>query len=155
MSAPIGIRSRTRDQPLVVLFAEDDRSHARLVLRGLEAGPPPKQVVHLRDGRSTLDYLLRRGDFSLEADSPRPDLILLDLRLPMVDGFEVLKQIKSAEDLTDIPVVVLSTSAAESDIARAYHLHANSYVVKPDDYESFLHLMDDLAKYWLTWNETP
>jgi CheY-like chemotaxis protein len=154
MSASTRIKPRATDKPLVVLFAEDDRSHARLVLRGLEAAPPPKQIVHVRDGRSTLDYLRRQGHYRAEADSPRPNLIILDLRLPMVDGFEVLEQIKSTEELTEIPVVVLSTSAAESDISRAYQLHANSYIVKPDDYEAFLRLMDDLARYWLDWNKT-
>jgi CheY-like chemotaxis protein len=137
---------------VVVLIAEDNRSHARLVLRALEAGPPPKQIIHVRDGRAALDYLLHQGNYADVQANPRPDLIILDLRLPKLDGFEVLEQIKSADELVEIPVVVLSTSAAEGDIARAYHLHANSYVVKPDDYDGFIRLMDDLGRYWLTWN---
>jgi CheY-like chemotaxis protein len=155
MSARLRIKHPTSDRPVVILLAEDDRSHARLVLRGLEGSDPPKQVIHVRDGKALMDYLLRRGPYADEASSPRPDLIILDLRLPKIDGFEVLQQIKSADDLLEIPVVVLSTSNAESDIARAYQLHANSYLVKPDDYDAFVQLMDELGRYWLTWNEAP
>ena len=86
---------------------------------------------------------------------PWPDMILLDLRLPRIDGLEVLKEIKTDKELRCIPVVVLTTSEAESDIARAYDYYANSYLVKPMDFDKFTQLMQDLGFYWLVWNRLP
>jgi CheY-like chemotaxis protein len=107
------------------------------------------------DGQAALDYLYRRGAFANPDLSPRPGLILLDLRLPRVDGLEVLKTIKTDPGLSRIPVVILTTSAAEADMVRAYDNHANSYMVKPVDYKQFVTLMETIGYYWLAWNEYP
>ena len=104
---------------------------------------------------AALDYLYRRAEYSEPEQSPRPGVILLDLRLPKVDGLEVLKTVKADPDLSRIPVVVLTTSAAEADMVRAYDSHANSYLVKPVDYAQFVALMEALGYYWLAWNEYP
>ena len=141
--------------PLRVLFAEDNSAHATLVLRSLEEHGMRVEITHVRDGEEALDYLLRRSFFADPKKSPRPDLILLDLRMPKIDGLEVLRQIKTNDDLHRLPVVILTTSEAESDVARAYDLRANSYLVKPIDFAKFSDLMHDLGLYWSRWNRSP
>ena len=142
-------------KPLHVLLVENDPDHADLVTFSLvESRPKAKVVHHVSDGDAALDYLFRRGDFANPDQSPRPHLILLDLRLPKVDGLAVLKEIKTSsdEDLRRIPVVVLTSSDADRDTAAAYDFRANSYVVKPVDYEKLHQLVADLGYYWLVWN---
>lgn len=124
-------------QPVLVMLVEDNIDHAELVLRTLEAHHIANKVRHFLDGQSALDYLYRRGEFAGSTDTEQPQVILLDLRLPRVDGMDVLKTIKEDPDLKSIPVVVLTTSEAEKDIARAYYNHANSYLVKPVGFEDF------------------
>ena len=109
----------------------------------------------MSDGEAALDYLYQRGDYQLPEISPRPDVILLDLRLPKIDGMDVLREIKASDDLRGIPVVVLTSSEAAPDLTQAYQNHANSYLVKPVDFERFSHLMRDLGLYWLGWNRFP
>ena len=142
-------------KPLQVLLVEDDPDHADLVTFSLtESRPRAKVVHHVSDGDAALDYLFRRGEFANPDRSPRPHLILLDLRLPKVDGLEVLKEIKTSsdEELRRIPVVVLTSSEADRDTDAAYDCGANSYVIKPVDYEKFHQLVEDLGRYWLVWN---
>jgi CheY-like chemotaxis protein len=142
-------------EPILIMLVEDNIDHAELVIRTMEEHRIANRVRHFLDGQSALDYLLRRGDFANPATSPRPHLILLDLRLPRVDGIDVLKTIKESDELKSIPVVVLTTSEAEKDVARAYYNHANSYLVKPVGFEEFKKMMDDLGFYWLGWNTNP
>jgi CheY-like chemotaxis protein len=139
----------------LIMLVEDNVDHAELVLRTLEAHRIASRVLHFMDGQAALDYLYRRGEFAGATDTERPHLILLDLRLPRVDGLEVLQTIKEDPELKSIPVVILTTSEAEKDVARAYHHHANSYLVKPVGFEDFKKLMDDLGFYWLGWNVNP
>ena len=103
----------------------------------------------------TLDYLFRRGAYQDATKSPRPNLVLLDLRLPKIDGLEVLRVIKTTDALLAIPVVVLTSSDAERDIAQSYEYHANSYLVKPVGFEKFTEMMEHLGFYWLGWNRHP
>ena len=142
-------------EPVLVMLVEDNIDHAELVLRTLADHHIANQVRHFLDGQSALDYLYQRGEFANSEDAPRPQVILLDLRLPRVDGMDVLKTIKEDPDLKSIPVVVLTTSEAEKDVARAYYNHANSYLVKPVGFEDFRQLMTDLGFYWLGWNTNP
>jgi CheY-like chemotaxis protein len=144
-----------KGEPLVILLVEDDPAHAEIVRRNLNDFRMANRLMWVRDGQEALDYLYRREAFSQPDKSPRPGLILLDLRLPKVDGLEVLKIIKTDPDLTSIPVVVLTTSAAETDMVKAYENHANSYLVKPVDFVQFTALMETLGYYWLAWNEYP
>jgi CheY-like chemotaxis protein len=144
-----------RGEPIVILLVEDDPAHAEIVKRNFEGFRLANRLMHVTDGQAALDYLYRREEFRDPNQSPRPGLILLDLRLPKVDGLEVLKTIKSDPDLSSIPVVILTTSAAEADVVRAYDNHANSYLVKPVDFRQFVSLMDALGYYWLAWNEFP
>lgn len=136
----------------IVLLVEDNFDHANMVIRVFSRQSLPKQVTHLADGEAAMDYLLRRGAYKEPASSPRPDVVLLDLRLPRMGGLEVLRATKQNDGLRDIPMVVLSSSAAAPDMTRAYHFHANSYLVKPADYFQFVKLLEALSDYWLAHN---
>ena len=142
-------------EPILVMLVEDNADHAELVIRTLEEHKIANKVRHFLDGQSALDYLFHRGEFSDLSANIRPHVILLDLRLPRVDGIDVLKAIKEDDNLKSIPVVVLTTSEAEKDVAKAYYNHANSYLVKPVGFDEFKRLMDDLGFYWLSWNTNP
>lgn len=146
---------KEKGEPVLILLVEDDPAHAEIVRRNLCEALVENRITHVWDGQEALDYLFRRNGFSDPAVSPRPGVILLDLRLPKVDGLEVLKTIKSDRDLCSIPVVVLTTSAAEKDMAMAYNYHANSYLVKPVDFSKFTEMMQALGYYWLAWNQRP
>ena len=121
--------------PVDVLLVEDDPGDELMTREAFEDNKIGNTLHVVRDGEEALDFLYRRGRHT---EAPRPDLILLDLNLPKYDGRQVLEQIKSDADLTDIPVVVLTTSAAEEDILRSYKLHANAYVTKPVDLDQFI-----------------
>jgi CheY-like chemotaxis protein len=144
-----------KGEPIVVLLVEDEPAHAEIVKRNLEDSHIANRLMHVSDGQEALDYLFRRGEFTDAARSPRPGVILLDLRLPKVDGLEVLKTVKADPNLQSIPVVILTTSAAEKDMVKAYGDHANSYLVKPVDFTQFTDLMKTLGYYWLAWNQHP
>jgi CheY-like chemotaxis protein len=136
-------------------LVEDDPAHAEITRRNLEMCRVANQLRHVEDGQEALDYLFRMGRYSDPESSPRPHLILLDLRLPKVEGLEVLRRIKANPDTMKIPVVVLTTSSAESDILGAYAHNASSYLVKPVDFEKFAKLLDTFGYYWLAWNQFP
>ena len=142
-------------EPIVILLAEDDDAHAEIVQRNFADLRLANRLLRVADGEEALDYLYQRGRFSHPADAPRPGIILLDLRMPKLDGLEVLKVIKTDDGLKTIPVVVLTTSKAEQDMAEAYEHHANSYLVKPVDFTQFSKLLEAFGFYWLIWNQYP
>lgn len=137
---------------LHILLVEDNDDHAELVIRGMRDCTVANRIHHVSDGEQALDYLFNRGAYTDRATNPRPHLVLLDLRLPRVDGLEVLRIVKTTPALLRIPVVILTSSDAESDILNAYDFHANSYVVKPLDFKTFTRLIKELGYYWLGWN---
>ena len=142
-------------EPVLVMLVEDNADHAELVIRTLQDHHIANTIKHFSDGQTALDYLLRRGEYENPESSPYPHMILLDLRLPRVDGLEVLRIIKEQDALKTIPVIILTTSEAEKDVARAYDNHVNSYLVKPVGFDEFSKLMQDLGFYWLGWNTHP
>ena len=142
-------------EPLNILLVEDNPDHAELVMRSFRDHHVANKIHHVTDGEMALNFLFRRGDYLEPDKSPRPHVILLDLRLPKVDGLEVLKEIKGTNDLSKIPVVILTTSENERDLDRAYDEHVNSYLVKPVGFENFNKLMTELGFYWLGWNRDP
>ena len=144
-----------KGEPLLILHIEDDPAHAEIAMRNLKKSRFANTIIHLTDGQKALDYLFRRGPYEDPATSPRPHLILLDLRLPKIDGLEVLKILKNDPSLSAIPVVILTTSSTEADITKAYDHHVNSYLVKPLDFENFSKLLESLGFYWLAWNTYP
>ena len=139
----------------VILLVEDDADHTELVRRAIEELGPDVRLVALADGEVALDYLFRRGEWADSERSPRPDLVLLDLRLPRLDGFSVLREIKSAPALRHVPVVILTSSSSDRDVEQAYAEHANSYLVKPHDYERLVTLLGRARDYWLVRNRGP
>jgi CheY-like chemotaxis protein len=139
-------------RPVQILLVEDSPSDVALTVAALREGHIANDMHVAGDGETAVDFLHRRGEF---AGVPRPDLILLDLNLPKKDGLEVLADVKADDDLKTIPVVVLTTSAAESDVLRSYKLHANSYVTKPVGFEPFLAAVQQIETFWLTLVRLP
>ena len=138
----------SQDTPAVVLLVEDDPDHAELVARALADSRESVRLVHVWNGVSALEYLMREGPWSDPAESPRPDLVLLDLRLPGMSGGEVLRRIKSSGDFGGVPVVILSTSEVRGELAAAEGTQADECAVKPIDGERFRGLVRDLVSAW-------
>ena len=137
-----------------ILIVEDDPRDVELTLTALEDYKLANEVVVCRDGQEALDYLNSRGKFS-DRINENPAVMLLDLKLPKVDGLEVLQQIKSDERLRMIPVVVLTSSHEEKDMMRSYKLGVNAYVVKPVDFHEFVNAVKELGAFWAVVNEPP
>ncbi|MFC4588447.1 response regulator [Sphaerisporangium corydalis] len=139
-------------QPAEVLLVEDDPGDELITREAFADNKIGNNLHVVRDGLEALDFLYRRGEHT---EAPRPDLILLDLNLPKYDGRQVLERIKSDPDLDTIPVVVLTTSAAEEDILRSYKLHANAYVTKPVDLEQFIAAIRQIDDFFITVVKLP
>jgi CheY-like chemotaxis protein len=137
-----------------ILIVEDDPKDVELTLTALEEYNLANEVVVTRDGEEALDYLYCRGNFKMRT-SANPAVLLLDLKLPKVDGLEVLQQIKSDEKLRMIPVVVLTSSREERDMVASYKLGVNAYVVKPVDFHEFVNAIKELGVFWAVINEPP
>ncbi|MFC4058336.1 response regulator [Planomonospora corallina] len=135
-----------------VLLVEDDPGDILLTKEAFELNKVRNKLHVVNDGEQAMAFLRREGEY---ADAPRPDLILLDLNLPRKDGREVLQDIKSDESLRRIPVVVLTTSEAEEDILRSYHLHANAYVSKPVDFDQFINVVRRIDDFFVTVVKLP
>jgi CheY-like chemotaxis protein len=144
-----------KGEPMMILLVEDDPAHAEIAKRNLRKSGLANDIMHVWDGQEALDYLFRQENYSAPESSPRPHIILLDLRLPKVDGLDVLSRIKADSQLKNIPVVILTTSEAESDLSSAYAQHVNSYLVKPVDFSKFSEQMQLFGFYWLAWNKYP
>ena len=142
-------------KPVTILLVEDDPAHAEIVRRNLESFRVANHIIHVEDGQAALDYLFHQGAYADAKSCPAPNLILLDLRLPKVDGLEVLRRVKEDAELKLIPTVVLTTSGAEADMISAYTHGVGSYLVKPVDFEKFSKLMEVFGFYWLAWNRFP
>jgi len=139
-------------EPVDILLVEDNPGDARLMKEALAEASIRNRLHVMADGGEALTYLRRQDPF---AGAVRPDLILLDLNLPGKDGRDVLAEVKGDRDLRRIPLVILSTSRADADIARAYDLHANAYVTKPLDIEQFITVVKSIQDFWLTIVELP
>jgi CheY-like chemotaxis protein len=137
-----------------ILIVEDDPRDVELTLAALAEHNLANEVVITRDGKQALDYLYCRGEFDTRANE-NPAVLLLDLKLPKVDGLEVLEQIKSDERLRIIPVVMLTSSHEERDMVRSYQLGVNAYVVKPVDFHEFINAVKELGVFWALINEPP
>lgn len=142
-------------EPKVILLVEDDPNDVDLTLRVLRKSPLGKEIVVARDGVEALDYLLATGSFAGRDPAELPQVVLLDLQLPMLSGLEVLKQIRSHEQTRRIPVVILTSSNADQDKLAGYDLGANGYVRKPIDFAQFSEAVDHVQQYWLRINQPP
>ena len=135
-----------------ILLVEDNPGDVRLTQEAFKAGKVHNTLHVVWDGEEAMAFLNREGDY---IGAPRPDIILLDLNLPKKDGREVLKEIKSNENLKNIPVVILTTSSAEEDILKSYNLHANCYITKPVDLDKFITIVQYIEDFWLTIVKLP
>ena len=142
-------------QPVEILLVEDNPTDAELCLRSLRNRNLANNIVWTRDGAEALDYLFSRGAFTDRERGSHPSVVLLDLRLPKVDGKEVLRQIKADDRLKAIPVVILTSSREDRDIIECYKLGANSFVVKPVEFDNFAETVARLGYYWSLINTPP
>jgi len=138
----------------VIVLVEDNPDDEALTLRAFEKNHIRNPVIVLRDGAEALDWLFARG---AHADRSRgdPQVVLLDLKLPKVDGLEVLRQMRASETTRLLPVVILTSSKEESDLIKGYQLHANSYIRKPVEFDRFIDAVREIGLYWLVLNESP
>jgi CheY-like chemotaxis protein len=137
-----------------ILMVEDDPKDVELTMTALEGYNLANEVIVTRDGEEALDYLYRRGKYTSRS-SDHPAVILLDLKLPKIDGLEVLRQVKSDDNLKMIPVVVLTSSREENDLVSSYKLGVNAYVVKPVDFHEFVNAIKELGVFWAVINAAP
>jgi len=133
-------------EPVEILLAEDNPGDVKLTRKALNDGKLVNNLHVVNDGIEAMEYLRNEGEYE---DAPRPDLILLDLNMPRMDGRDVLEAVKDDDDLCRIPVVVLTSSDAEEDVVKSYELHANAYLTKPVDFDGFLEVIEKLEEFWL------
>jgi CheY-like chemotaxis protein len=138
----------------VILMADDDADDRLLAQDALAESKIPSELRFVENGEELMDYLRRRGKFSA-ASAPRPDVILLDLNMPKKDGREALREIKASRELRRIPVVVLTTSQADTDVGHIYDLGANSFITKPVSFNALVNVMRTLGQYWFQTVELP
>ena len=138
-----------------ILLVEDNPDHAELIKMALSELVPEGSIFTVPHGEDAINYLFRQGIYADKTKSPRPTLVLLDIKLPMMDGFEVLQQIKRDEKLKSIPVILLTTSTDWGEINRGYHYGANSYVTKPLRYDEFIARVQNIHYYWSQTNTLP
>ena len=138
-----------------VLLVEDNPSDAELTMRALKKKNLANKLFHVKDGAEAIDFVFAQGSYTNRRVENGPKVVLLDLKLPKVDGIEVLRMIKSDERTKKIPVVVMTSSREDRDLATCYDLGVNGYVVKPVEFEDFVRAVCELGFYWLLLNETP
>jgi two-component system response regulator len=142
------------DETKVILLVEDNPDDEALTLRAFGKANIGNRIVVVRDGAEALDWLFRRGTYR-DRTEPDPQIVLLDLKLPKVDGLEVLRQLRDDQRTRLLPVVILTSSKEESDLLRGYELRANSYIRKPVDFPRFVESVREIGLYWLVLNEPP
>jgi len=138
-----------------ILLVEDNMSDAKLTIRALVKNNIINRIEHVKDGQAAIDYLFCTGQYADRDPARRPRVVLLDIKLPKIDGLEVLRQIRGDPRTENLPVVLLTSSNQERDIANGYALHANSYIVKPVDFSSFAEAVKSLGMYWVLINTPP
>jgi len=143
---------RTGVEPIDILLVEDNPGDARLAIEALKEGKVLNRLHVVPDGVEAMSFLRRQGTYP---DAPRPHVILLDLNLPRMDGRQVLAEVKKDDDLKRIPIVVLTTSQAEQDVVKSYDLHANCYITKPVDLDSFITVIRSIEDFWCTIVKLP
>ncbi|MCD6013190.1 MAG: response regulator [Flavipsychrobacter sp.] len=142
-------------EAIEILLVEDNPHDAELTIRALKKNNLANNIIHLKDGSEAIDYLFNEGIYAGEETFPKPKAILLDLKMPKVNGIEVLRRVKSDERTKFIPVIVLTSSNEDPDVSKCYELGVNSYIVKPVGFEGFLKAVSELGMYWLLLNQPP
>ncbi len=145
----------TQNHSVEILLVEDNMRDAEIALRALKKNNLANHLVHVKDGQEALDWLFGIGQYEGRDTNLRPKVVLLDLKLPKIDGIEVLRAMRSDPRTKRIPVVVLTSSREEQDVVRTYDLGVNSYIVKPVDFENFSAAVSEAGHYWLLVNQEP
>jgi len=143
------------DHETEILLVEDNMSDAEMTIRALKKNHLANRLVHLKDGAEAIDFIFAEGNYYNRKIENLPKVILLDLKMPKVNGIQVLQKIKSDERTNKIPVVILTSSKEDPDIQECYRLGANSYVVKPVQFEQFVKAVSELGLYWMLLNQSP
>ena len=143
------------ENQIEILLVEDNMNDAELTIRSLIKHKIANEIIHLKDGAAAIDFLFGIGSYEGRDTDIKPKLILLDLKMPKVNGIEVLEKIKSDSNTKSIPVVVLTSSKEHPDIEKCYRLGVNSYIVKPVEFQNFSKAVTDLGMYWLLLNQPP
>ena len=138
-----------------ILLVEDNPDDADLTIRALKKNGLASSIIHLQDGEEALDFIFCRGVYSDRVFEEMPKLLILDLKMPKVDGIEVLRQVKSDARTRAMPVVLFTSSSEERDITKSYQSGVNSYIVKPVEFESFVKVVSNVGLYWLSLNQIP
>ena len=138
-----------------ILLIEDNPHDAEITIRSLKKNKLLNNIIHIDNGEEALDFLMARGIYAGRDTNIKPKVVLLDLKMPKVDGLEVLVEIKKQADLKDIPIVILTSSKEHPDVQKCYELGVNSYIVKPVEFESFSTVIADLGFYWVILNHIP
>lgn len=143
------------DHEIEILLVEDNMSDAEMTLRALKKNHLANKILHLKDGAEALDFIFGEGDYADRKNAQSPKVILLDLKMPKVNGIQVLERLKSDERTKKIPVVMLTSSKEDPDIQECYRLGVNSYVVKPVQFEKFVKAVSEVGLYWMMLNQPP
>lgn len=144
-----------KGKPVDILLVEDNPDHVELTIKALKENNVLNEIYIVRDGQEALDFMYHRGSYTDKERFPRPGLILLDIKLPKVDGLDVLKRLKGDKRFKSIPIIMLTTSDRDEEIVRSYEDGANSYVVKPVNFEEFMKKVRDMRLYWTIINSLP
>ena len=147
--------SMTPFEPVEILIVEDNPNDAELTIRALKKKNLANKIVHLKDGAEALDYIFCTGNYSDRDINNKPRAILLDLKMPKVNGLEVLERVKADKRTRSIPIIVLTSSNEDPDVKKCYDMGVNSYIVKPVGFDNFTKAVADLGFYWLLLNEAP
>lgn len=144
-----------KGEPVDILIVEDNPSDLKLMMKALQRNNLGNKIIALKDGEEALDFLFSKGQYEGRNQSSRPKVIFLDLKLPKIDGLEVLQAIKSNDLTKVIPVTVVTSSKEERDVIESYNLGVNSYIVKPVEFDAFVDVISNLGLYWVVMNEPP
>ena len=144
-----------KDDPIDILLVEDNEADVKITLRAFKKARLRNNVFVVRDGQLALDFVYHQGEYQDKTKFPRPDLILLDINMPRLNGYEVLQKLKSDPSFCAIPVVMLTSSKNEDDVMKTYQWGATSYIQKPVDYDSFVKVVDGFNFYWNIINKLP
>jgi two-component system, response regulator len=142
-------------EPVEILLAEDEPSDADLCMRALQRRKVANHIMWVKDGSETLDFLYARGPYARRTAADRPRLLLLDIKMPKVDGFEVLRQLRADQQFATMPVVMMTSSCEERDIAQGYRLGVNSFIHKPVEFANFQRAVEEVGLYWMLLNKAP
>lgn len=155
MSESFGSPTESRNTPLNILLVEDNEADVKIALRAFQNAKIKNTVFVAHDGQDCLDFVRHEGAYQDKDKFPRPDMILLDINMPKVDGFGVLKVLKNDSQYAPIPIIIFSASKTQIDVVESYANGANSFIQKPVAYEDFVRLVDCFNAYWHDWNKLP